>query len=141
MKNLFLVATLMFGMVAMGQTEKQNTRRMENSEKISPEKQIDKRLAKMTETLNLTASQQKDVRKLMEETQKANLIKREERKKIQEQRKMEMQNQRKMYDSKMSSILNVEQKAKWEKMQADKKENVKPKMEKRQRKNLRREKK
>lgn len=141
MKNFFLVATLMFGMVAMGQTEKQNMRRMENSEKISPEKQIDKRLAKMTETLNLTASQQKDVRKLMEETQKANLIKREERKKIQEQRKMEMQNQRKIYDSKMSSILNAEQKAKWEKMQADKKENVKAKMEKRQRKNLRREKK
>ena len=108
-------------------------------EKMDPEKRIEVRLQKMTETLNLTAAQQKDVRKLMEDNQKSQLAKQEEHKKMQEKRRMDMQNQRKMYDYKMSAILNADQNAKWQKMQVDKKEKMREKVEKRQRKESKRE--
>ena len=115
-------------------------RKKDNMEKIDPEKRIDMRVKKMTESLNLTVAQQKQVRQLMEETQKAQTLKKEERKKIQEQRKSEMQIQRKSYDAKMNTILNAEQSAKWQQINSDRKDKIEAKSQKRKRGDNRREK-
>lgn len=139
MKKALLIGMLLIGMVGMAQNDNASMRKKERMEKMDPEKRIEVRVKKMTETLNLTAAQQKDVRALMMDTQKSQMAKKEERKKIQEQRRMEMQNQRKMYDSKMSAILNAEQNAKYQTIQVDRKDKMKVKMEKRERKGNRRE--
>ncbi len=140
MKNVIMLGMLLIAVVGTAQNNETSMRKKDNMEKVAPEKRIDMRLQKMTENLNLTVAQQKEVRQLMVETQKTQSIKKEERKKIQEQRQMEMQNQRKTYDSKMSAILNAEQNAKWKNMQSDRKEKVEAKSNKQNRKKYNREK-
>lgn len=87
MKNLVAAAALLFGMVAMAQTDSKPMRNADRTEQISPEKRIEKRLEQMTKELNLNATQQKEVRTLMMDAQKSQAAKKEERKKIMEQRK------------------------------------------------------
>ena len=140
MKKVLMLGMLLIGMVGMAQNNTVSMRKKDNMEKIDPEKRIDMRVKKMTESLNLTVAQQKQVRQLMEETQKAQTLKKEERKKIQEQRKSEMQIQRKSYDAKMNTILNAEQSAKWQQINSDRKDKIEAKSQKRKRGDNRREK-
>lgn len=128
MKNLVAAAALLFGMVAMAQTDSKPMRNADRTEQISPEKRIEKRLEQMTKELNLNATQQKEVRTLMMDAQKSQAAKKEERKKIMEQRKAQREIQRTAYENKMATILNAEQNAKWQKISAERAEKMKAKM-------------
>ncbi len=129
MKNLFLAATLLFGMIGMAQTDSKSDRKGNRTEQVSPEKKIELRLEKMTKELNLTTTQQNDVRNLMIESQKSQMAKKEERKKMMEKRKEAMQTQRKAYDAKMGAILTAEQNTKWQQLTSENKEKRKEKMQ------------
>ncbi len=129
MKNLFLAATLLFGMIGMAQTDSKSDRKANRTEQISPEKKIELRLEKMTKELNLTTTQQNDVRNLMIESQKSQMAKKEERKKMMEKRKEAVQMQREAYDAKMGAILTPDQNTKWQKLTSENKEKRKEKMQ------------
>lgn len=129
MKNLFLAATLLFGIIGMAQTDSKSDRKGNRTEQVSPEKKIELRLEKMTKELNLTTTQQNDVRNLMIESQKSQMAKKEERKKMMEKRKEAMQTQRKAYDAKMGAILTAEQNTKWQQLTSENKEKRKEKMQ------------
>ena len=129
MKNLFLAATLLFGMIGMAQTDSKSDRKGNRTEQVSPEKKIELRIEKMTKELNLTTTQQNDIRNLMIESQKSQMAKKEERKKMMEKRKEAMQTQRKAYDAKMGAILTAEQNTKWQQLTSENKQKRKEKMQ------------
>ncbi len=119
MKKLIVAAFLVVGFTTFAQVEKKENDKKDPMEKMSPAERGEKALKKMTKDLGLTESQQKQMSTLLSEAQ----AKREtnDNKPTKEDRMM-------MKD-KISKILTPEQNAKWDKIQAERKEKMKEKRE------------
>jgi hypothetical protein len=133
MKKVFLAILLVVGMTAIAQETKIEKPR---KEKMSSEQKVELYVKKMKLDLDLNDKQVTEVKKLAEvqfqkrEAKRAEIkAKREEEKKIRDEKRFEMKNQ--MLDeqiaqkAEMKKILTPEQYAKWEKIQSERKEKMK----------------
>lgn len=130
MKNLIIVALLMFSLTSFAQEK-----RGMNSDKknLTSEQKVDMHIKKLTADLTLNEKQIKEIRALAEkeglkreesrkEMTKLREKKKEERKEIVEKKRAEMQEQQAKFSVEMKKILSPEQYTKWEKMKEDRKE-------------------
>lgn len=130
MKKLFAVALLIVGMTSFAQEKQQGSEKRERSEmeKFTPEQRNQLQIKRLTLKLDLNASQQKEMGKLLSEAdakrdaaRAAHKAQKDSDKKLSKDERFAMLN--KMLDEqiafkeKVKKVLNPEQMAKWEKMQ------------------------
>lgn len=142
MKRLFVIALLVVGTATFAQGKKRDHSKkdMQEIERMTPEQRTQLQLKKMTLDLDLTASQQKNIEKVLTEQSKKREakwaeikdIKKEDRKKPTADERYNMANQildeQIAVKEKMKKILNEKQFEKWEKMHSDKKDRMGHKM-------------
>lgn len=145
MKKLALIVLLVVGLSTYAQEQK-DSKKEPKREQLTPEQKNKLRLKKLTLDLNLNATQQKEMGKLMaEESARIEKMK-AERKAIAEQGTTLTANQR--YEKqdqkldaeialkeKVAKILTEEQLKKWEAMKNERREEIKERLEKREHKN------
>jgi Spy/CpxP family protein refolding chaperone len=119
MKKLIVAAFLVVGFATFAQVEKKEISEKVPMEKMSPAERGEKALKRMTKDLGLTESQQKQMNTLLSEAQ----AKRET------SDNRPTKEDRKLMKDKISKILTPEQNAKWDKIQAERKEKMKEKRE------------
>ncbi len=119
MKKLIVAAFLVVGFTTFAQVEKKENAKKETMEKMSPAERSQMALKRMTKNLSLNEAQQKQVSALFSE---------EEAKRGDGQTKPTKED-RKIMKDKISKILTPEQNAKWEKIQAERKEKMKERRE------------
>lgn len=135
MKKLIVAAILMTGLASVAQEQKPMAKK-EKMEQLTPEQRNELRLKKMTLDLNLNATQQKEMAKLIaEQSAKREAAKAERKKKIQDgamptpDERFAMQS--KMLDEQIAmkervkKILTAEQFEKWEKAKENRKHHSK----------------
>lgn len=119
MKKLIVAAFLVVGFTTFAQVEKKENAKKEPMERMSPAERSQMALKRMTKNLSLNEAQQKQVSALFSE---------EEAKRGDGQTKPTKED-RKMMKDKISKILTPEQNAKWDKIQAERKEKMKERRE------------
>jgi len=119
MKKLIVAVFLVVGFTTFAQVEKRENAKKEPMEKISPAERSQMALKKMTKNLSLNEAQQKQISALFSE---------QEAKRGDGQTKPTKED-RKIMEDKISKIFTPEQNAKWEKIQAERKEKMKERRE------------
>jgi protein CpxP len=119
MKKLIVAAFLVVGFTTFAQVEKKENAKKEPMEKMSPAERSQMALKRMTKNLSLNEAQQKQISTLFSE----------EVAKIGESQAKPTKEDRKMMKDKISKILTPEQNAKWDKIQAERKEKMKERRE------------
>lgn len=119
MKKLIVAAFLVVGFTTFAQVEKKENAKKEPMERMSPAERSQMALKRMTKNLSLNEAQQKQVSALFSE---------EEAKRGDGQTKPTKED-RKMMKDKISKILTPEQNAKWDKIQAERKEKIQERKE------------
>ncbi len=119
MKKLIVAAFLVVGFTTFAQVEKKENAKKEPMERMSPAERSQMALKRMTKNLSLNEAQQKQVSALLSE----------EEAKIGESQAKPTKEDRKMMKDKISKILTPEQNAKWDKIQAERKEKMKERRE------------
>jgi len=119
MKKLIVAAFLVVGFTTFAQVEKRENAKKEPMEKMSPAERSQMALKKMTKNLSLNEAQQKQISALFSE---------QEAKRGDAQTKPTKED-RKIMEDKISKIFTPEQNAKWEKIQAERKEKMKERRE------------
>lgn len=136
MKKVLMVALLIVGMTSFAQVRKAPENRKAQMEQLSPEQRNELQLKKLTLDLNLNASQQNEMKKIIaEQTAKreARMAERNANKdkavkpKANERfaRKNQMLDEQIAMKQRVSKVLSAEQMEKWEQMKTDKKRNFK----------------
>jgi protein CpxP len=136
MKKLFLAALLVVGMTTFAQE------RRASNEKMTAEQKVELQVKKMKLDLDLNDKQTADIKKIVAEQVKKREAKRAEfeakrAKDVKPTQEEMFQNKSQMLDeqiamkSELKKVLNADQFSKWEKIQAEKKENMKDRMGKR----------
>ncbi len=137
MKKMIAMAILMSGMMSFAQEKPQAPRDEKvKREQFTPEQRSELKLKELTLKLDLSASQQKEMAKLLADTEAKKEAARAEMKKAKESGKKPTADERfqkrsKMLDEQIAmkdrikKILNPEQMEKWEKMKDEKKQHVK----------------
>ena len=136
MKKLVVTALLMVGMTSMAQEVKTVEVRKQRTEKMTPEQRNEMQLKKMTAELNLTASQQAEVAKLLAEKNVKREAAKAERKAAKEagkaivaseraERKAQIMADQKATDERFMKILTSEQYAKLQQIKAERKDKLK----------------
>ena len=115
MKKLIVAAFLVVGFTTFAQVEKRENAKKEPMEKMSPAERSQMALKKMTKNLSLNEAQQKQISALFSE---------QEAKRGDSQTKPTKED-RKIMEDKISKIFTPEQNAKWEKIQAERKDKMK----------------
>jgi len=112
MKKLIIAAVMMIGMTSFAQEkqEKPAGEKRHKMERLSPEERNEKQLKKMTADLNLNASQQAEIAKILAE-QPAN--KAEEKRALSQQeidqKRNERKNEMKAKEAKIKAVLTADQ--------------------------------
>lgn len=112
MKKLIIAAVMMIGMTSFAQEkqEKPAGEKRHKMERLSPEERNEKQLKKMTADLNLSASQQAEIAKILAE-QSAN--KAEEKRALSQQeidqKRNERKNEMKAKEAKIKAVLTADQ--------------------------------
>jgi len=119
MKKLIVAVFLVVGFTTFAQVEKRENAKKEPMEKMSPAERSQMALKKMTKNLSLNEAQQKQISALFSE---------QEAKRGDGQTKPSKED-RKIMEDKISKIFTPEQNAKWEKIQAERKEKMKERRE------------
>lgn len=119
MKKLIVAAFLVVGFTTFAQVEKKENAKKEPMERMSPAERSQMALKKMTKNLSLNEAQQKQISALFLE---------QEAKRGDGKTKPTKEDRKNMED-KISKILTPEQNAKWEKIQAERKEKMKERRE------------
>jgi len=119
MKKLIVAVFLVVGFTTFAQVEKRENAKKEPMEKMSPAERSQMALKKMTKNLSLNEAQQKQISALFSE---------QEAKRGDGQTKPTKED-RKIMEDKISKIFTPEQNAKWEKIQAERKEKMKERRE------------
>jgi Spy/CpxP family protein refolding chaperone len=119
MKKLIVAVFLVVGFTTFAQVEKRENAKKEPMEKMSPAERSQMALKKMTKNLSLNEAQQKQISALFSE---------QEAKRGDGQTKPTKED-RKIIKDKISKIFTPEQNAKWEKIQAERKEKMKERRE------------
>ena len=118
MKKLIVATMLVLGISTFAQVEKKENDAEELIEKVSPEKQVEMVLKRMTKQLKLNEAQQKEMKVIITE---------------QEAKRAEgnfnpSKEDRMAMNEKITKILNPDQKATWDKIQEERKEKMREKM-------------
>ncbi|MCV9926574.1 hypothetical protein OIU83_02865 [Flavobacterium sp. LS1R49] len=138
MKKLFIAALLFVGMVSFAQDATTTTSKPQR-ERLTPEQRNEKHLKKLTTELNLTATQQTQVGKLLadrsakaEKYMEARKARKDSNAKPTAEEKAalkkEMMDEKAANDAQMKSILNADQYKKWTAIQEENKDKFKEKM-------------
>jgi len=138
MKKLIIVALLIVGMTSFAQESKQKPQRTQ-MEQLNPEQRNQLRLKRLTLDLDLNASQQKEMSKIIAEQSAKKEVAMAERKAIKNAGKKltpdeRFAKQNKMLDGKiamkarMKKILNPEQFEKWDKIKKHEQGSMRKKM-------------
>ncbi len=124
------MSLLVVGITAFAQEKENKRQNGERYASLTPEQKVEMHVKRISKDLNLNENQTNEVRELAtKEVEKREKSKSEmkERKNI---KRKEMQTEQAAIKVEMKKILNPEQFAKWEKMNAERKEKVKEKMDK-----------
>ena len=118
MKKLIVVTLLLFGFTTFAQVEKKENEKTESREKMSPEERVQKEIKRMTKALDLTETQQREIKALLIDIQS----KRAEGQKPTKEERNAMK-------EKINKILTPEQAATWKKILEERKEKMNEKKE------------
>ena len=118
MKKLIVAAFLVVGFTTFAQVEKKENAKKEPMERMSPTERSQMALKRMTKNLNLNEAQQKQMGVLLSEAE-AN----------KETNNKAAKSDRQLMKDKISKILTPEQNAKWDKIQAERKEKIQERKE------------
>ncbi len=144
MKKLLLAVVLVVGIATFAQerNEQDGKEKGEKRERMTPEQRTQLQLKKITIDLKLNDSQQKEVAKLLKDRETKIESMKAERQTAKESGKRpsaderfamknRMLDEQKEMKDKLAKILNPEQLAKWEQKQADRKDKMQERMDKR----------
>ncbi len=144
MKKLLLAVVLVVGIATFAQerNEQDGKEKGEKRERMTPEQRTQLQLKKITIDLKLNDSQQKEVAKLLKDRETKIEAMKAERQTAKESGKRpsaderfamknRMLDEQKEMKDKLAKILNPEQLAKWEQKQADRKDKMQERMDKR----------
>lgn len=131
-----MIAVLIVGMTSFAQVKKAPENRKAQMEQLSSEQRNELHLKKLTLDLNLNASQQKEMKKIIAEQSTKREARMAERNANNDKavkptaderfaRKNQMLDEQIAMKQRVSKILSVEQMEKWEKIKSDKKRNFK----------------
>ncbi|CAN1538944.1 hypothetical protein MCEGE10_01679 [Flavobacteriaceae bacterium] len=118
MKKLIVAAFLVVGFTTFAQVEKKENAKKEPMERMSPTERSQMALKRMTKNLSLNEVQQKQMGVLLSEAE-AN----------KETNNKAAKSDRQLMKDKISKILTPEQNAKWDKIQAERKEKIQERKE------------
>jgi protein CpxP len=118
MRKLIVAAFLVVGFTTFAQVEKKENAKKEQTEKMSPAERSQMALKRMTKNLSLNEAQQKQMSALLLEAE-ANKVTNNKAAK----------SDRQLMKDKISKILTPEQNAKWDKIQAERKEKIQERKE------------
>lgn len=145
MKNVVIAVLMLVGVSGLAQEKERAQKRNRDRVELTPEQRNELRLKEMTLKLDLNASQQKEVAKIISEQQAKRTAAREEMKARQDKnaklsadevyaRKNKMLDEQIAMKEKMKKVLNESQFEKWEKMNEHKQERFKKSIGKRREK-------
>jgi len=112
MKKLIIAAVLMIGMTSFAQEkqEKPAGEKRHKMERLSPEERNEKQLKKMTADLNLSASQQAEIAKILAEEPANNVAEKRARSQQEiDQKRNERKNEMKAKEAKIKAVLTADQ--------------------------------
>jgi Spy/CpxP family protein refolding chaperone len=118
MRKLIVAVFLVVGFTTFAQVEKKENAKKEQTEKMSPAERSQMALKRMTKNLSLNEAQQKQMSALLLEAE-ANKVTNNKAAK----------SDRQLMKDKISKILTPEQNAKWDKIQAERKEKIQERKE------------
>lgn len=130
MKKLIIAAVLMIGITSFAQ-EKPFGEKGPKMERLSPEERNAKHLQKLTSELNLSASQQTEVGKILSEQSAKKYFKKNLSQTEIDQLKNEKKNDLKESEAKIKTVLTPEQLKKYDELKTQKKEEMIKKREER----------